>query len=260
MSEQTRQQSERVIGQYLVHKGLLSFQCFDGAAGGQCVGPVQLGIEDLRIEFRDRKQAVLGVLVAPVARLAQNELAVVGIVPDVQPVKRLLESGRPGDCEARGPRIHTGDQDVHDPIGLLCEVTGGSVPLQTPEEVQPIGNDQRFVQADLRLGERLPHTVGGRDAITVYENDVETRLPLSEERLVDIRQAAGQRTACSSATHHCNAGSRTPVIQLVIQGRATGLLTRLYLLRRRSLCLLTIVIVNREPIFSNENSIFSTRA
>ena len=50
------------------------------------------------------------------------------------------------------------------------------------------------------------------------------------------------------------------MIQLVVQGIATDLLTRLYLLRRRSLCLLTIVIVNREPMFSRENSIFSTRA
>ena len=63
---QPRQQSERVIGQQLVPKGLLSFQRLDGTAGGQRVRTVQSGIEDLRVEFRDRKQTVLGMLIAPV--------------------------------------------------------------------------------------------------------------------------------------------------------------------------------------------------
>ena len=260
MSEQARQQSERVIGQHLVHKGLLSFQCFDGAAGRQGVRTVQLGIDDLRIEFSDGEQAVLGVLIAPIPGLTQNELTVVGIVPDVQPVERLLEGWRPADGQPGCPCIHTGDQDVHNPIGLLCEVAGESIPFQSPEEIQPVGDDQRFVEADLGLGERLSHTVGGGDSVAVYEDDIETRLSLCEERLVNVRQPAGQRTARSPTPHHCDAGSRAPVIQLVVQGVTTCLLTRLYLLRSRSLCLLTIVIVNRAPMLSRENSIFSTRA
>ena len=80
MPEQPRQQSERVIGQHLVHKGLLSFQRLDGAAGGQSVRTVQSGIEDLRVEFRDRKQTIPGVLITPVPRLAQNKLAGIGVV------------------------------------------------------------------------------------------------------------------------------------------------------------------------------------
>jgi len=140
--EQPRQQSERVIGQHLVHKGLLSFQRLDGAAGWQSVRTVQSGIEDLRVEFRDREQTVLGMLIAPVPGLAQNELTVVGIVPDVQPVERLLEGWRPADGQPGRPRIHTGDQDVYNPIRLLCEVPSGGVPFQSPEEVQPVGNYQ----------------------------------------------------------------------------------------------------------------------
>jgi hypothetical protein len=94
------------------------------------------------VEFRDRKQTVLGMLIAPVPGLAQNELTVVGIVPDVQPVERLLEGWRPADGQPGRPRIHTGDQDVYNPIRLLCEVPGGGVPFQSPEEVQPVGNYQ----------------------------------------------------------------------------------------------------------------------
>ena len=117
-----------------------------------------------------------------------------------------------------------------------------------------------FVQADLRLGERLSHTVGGRDTIAIDEDDVQPWLSLGNDRLVDVGQAAGKRAASPTTPHHCDTGSRTPMVQLVVQVVATGLLTRLYLLRRRSLCLLTIVIVNLDPIFSSANSIFSTRA
>ena len=199
-------------------------------------------------------------LVTPIPRLAQNKLAGIGVVAYIQPVQGLLESRRPGNGQTRRPRVHTGDQDVDDAIRLLCEIPGRSTPLQTPEEVQSVGDDQSFVQADLRLGERLSHTVGGRDTIAIDEDDVQPWLSLGNDRLVDVGQAAGKRAASPTTPHHCDTGSRTPMVQLVVQVVATGLLTRLYLLRRRSLCLLTIVIVNLDPIFSSANSIFSTRA
>ena len=104
--------------------------------------------------------ALPGALITPVPRLAQNKLAGIGVVAYIQPVQGLLESRRPGNGETCRPRVHTGDQNnVDDAIRLLCEIPGRSTPLQTPEEVQSVGDDQSFVQADLRLGERLSHAL-----------------------------------------------------------------------------------------------------
>ena len=82
--EQPAQQGQRLGGECLVHERLLPGERLQGAATR--IARLLLGeVDHFRVQLGDGAQALRRRFVAAVQRLAQNELAGVGIVANIEP-------------------------------------------------------------------------------------------------------------------------------------------------------------------------------
>lgn len=82
---------EKLISDHLEKEfptfGFLTLRRFDGAARRQLVLAIKLGIDQLREQLGRSRQALFLLLIAAmVVRLAENELAAVGVVAEIEPI------------------------------------------------------------------------------------------------------------------------------------------------------------------------------
>ena len=91
VSKEPSQQSESVLSDHLIYKGLLPFDRFRHAAARRRV-IVQSAIHRFRVELKDRSQTRAASSVDLVQGLTQDELAAVRGIPDVEPVRRSAPS------------------------------------------------------------------------------------------------------------------------------------------------------------------------
>src|SRR5580765_4306076 len=111
--EKPCQHGQGMICERLVDEWLLPFKRLDRATGREIVILVELWFDDLRKQFRHCWQPARSPAVPTVFRLAQNKLAAISHIPDIQPVGRLLEERRADDLKTCRTRVHAGNENVH---------------------------------------------------------------------------------------------------------------------------------------------------
>src|SRR5208337_4958044 len=75
-----------------------------------------------------------------------------------------------------------------------------ALPVQTPEEIDPVGQHDSFREADFRAAKRLPHTVGFADRVGINQGHSKSaRMSKGDERLMKVRKY-GHDGAAVSAT------------------------------------------------------------
>jgi hypothetical protein len=112
MPEQPREHGQCVTGQRLIDKWLLTFQRFRRTATRSGVF-VECSVRDLRKEFAGRAKPLRTPRIALVPWLAQDELAAIGAVSKVEPVRNArISANQLVDACAGRPGVHTTDNDV----------------------------------------------------------------------------------------------------------------------------------------------------
>ena len=159
-----------------------------------------------------------GAPISAVQGLAEDKLATIGRVPEIEPVcdpaptsLDLTLDQLPG-CAG----VHAADDNVE--IGYVClgrQVLGHRRPIQPPEQVQPAYHDDGLGQTDLRRAERLADTIGRRDDVSVHHRHVQPAgVTRDEHCLVEVRKAARHRRPRAATTDDEDANS--PAKQLGI--------------------------------------------
>jgi hypothetical protein len=69
----------------------------------------------------------------------QTELAALGVIAEIEPIKAIPESLRSGHRVPGSPRIHTSDENVRFMSSAFIHEGGYSFPAQAPEEVNARG-------------------------------------------------------------------------------------------------------------------------
>src|SRR6266700_1197981 len=133
MAEQPCQHCQSLIGERLVDEWLLALKRLDCATGRKSVLLVELRIDNLRKQVRDRGQARRAVPGISVVRLPQNKLAAIGIVADIEPVPAIPIGTRGHDRAAGFAGVHTPDEDVRLSSPTLVEVAWRSLPAESPK-------------------------------------------------------------------------------------------------------------------------------
>src|ERR1035437_873818 len=147
-----------------VNKRFLAIECLNGATA--CLSViVETRISNFRVKFDRRSQAKCCPAIPLIERFAKDELPAICIVAKIKPVgnrapfpKRITNH-----CPCC-PCIHASQHNVSAEIitritagdespGL--QVNGDCFPFEPPEQVKPVDQDNRLVEADLRPGEWL---------------------------------------------------------------------------------------------------------
>jgi len=172
VAKEPRKHSECACRQHLIDKWLLPFKCLSRAATGQRILAC-FRIDDLRIEFRNGSEPGRGAAVRGVQRLAEHILPAARIVAKVKPVRgAVIRPGNSGDDRlSRRPRIDTADNQVRTRrIGsqrILVKVFRVRLPLEAPEEIDTVDQDNGLVQSYIGRCERLADAIGLRDEIPI---------------------------------------------------------------------------------------------
>jgi len=132
---------------------------------------------------------------------SQHKLTAVRIVAEVQPVIDFapilcaLCNGR-----ARLASVDTADHDVYAiESAFRIQPLWNTLPIQTPEEIQPVGENHRFIETNLRLTERLAYAVRRRDDIRIEQRDVDPfRMSVGQQCLMQVRQPGHDRASVAA--------------------------------------------------------------
>lgn len=137
---------------------------------------IGIRLNDFRKQLGDCTQPEPVALVSSVQRLPQHKLPAVSVVAEIQPVIHFTPIlGAFRNCRPGFPRVNTADYDVNSvKPAFRVESFRYALPVQTPEHVQPVGQNHRFMKTNLRLTERLADTVGWRDHIRVEQGDMKS--------------------------------------------------------------------------------------
>ena len=68
--------------------------------------------------------------------------------------------------------IHASDQDISLLLPSLVQKLWDRFPVETPKEVDAIGQDNHFMETNIAYAERLPHAVGLRNQVAIDQGDV----------------------------------------------------------------------------------------
>ena len=154
VAKESRQHSECACRQHLVDEWLLPFKRLRRTATGQWVLAC-FRIHDLWIEFRNCSEPDRAAMVCGVQRLAEHILPAACVVTEVEPVdSAVIRSGDRGqDGLPRRPCIDTANNQVGTcriaSQRILVKVLGVRLPPQTPEEIDPVDQDNGLVQSDI---------------------------------------------------------------------------------------------------------------
>lgn len=149
--EEACEHRKSVLGEHRVDIGLLPHERFRRAAGWQRIACIQLGIDDLRVEFVDTAKPHCGSLAIWPQWLAEHELPGAGVISQIEPI-REFPCLQPHDARhrlPRAPRIDTADHK----IGI------GHIP-----STADMARNTRPNRAPKRRCERLTHAIRFVDA------------------------------------------------------------------------------------------------
>lgn len=115
--EESRQHGQSARRECLVDERLLPLQRLDGGTTGQRIFASR-GIGNFRVELADRSQPFCLAAVPSVERLAKDVLPAGRVVAKIKPVRDVarLPGHASVDHSARGPRVHTPDQEIRVPV------------------------------------------------------------------------------------------------------------------------------------------------
>lgn len=127
-------------------------------------------------------------------RVSEHELTAIGVVAQVQPVGDLAPIFCAlGDGCSRRAGVDAPDHNVHaiePPFSI--QALRNPLPVHAPEKIQTVGENDRFVETDLRLTERLAHAVRRRDDVRIQQGDVYSlRMAVCQQCLMQVRQPSG---------------------------------------------------------------------
>jgi hypothetical protein len=141
-----------VVRERLIDKRMLPFERF-GRAATRLGFVIELAVDNIWEEFRDRSQSRGFMSVDVVEWLPKNKLTAVGMVSDVEPIPNAaIGAGNPlMNYRSGGSRIHATDHQIEVVGNLIApgHVFWRRFPIQAPEQVQPVDQDYRFEQSDL---------------------------------------------------------------------------------------------------------------
>src|SRR5216684_1885660 len=168
VAKQSREQGQRVIGQCWINERFLPVEGFRRATARQAIS-VQFALYDFGEKLCDRAQPEPVSPVPSIQGFTQNELTSVGIVAQIQPIIdftpilcALCDGGsRQTSVDAPNDKIHAVQPSFR------IQPLWNTLPIQTPEEIQAVGENHRFIETDLRLTERLAYAVRRRDGIRI---------------------------------------------------------------------------------------------
>ena len=202
--KETAQQRKCVVCQCLVDERMLALQRLSGATTGLLI-VIERRIDDLGEQLRNGAKPVGLMPVVPIERLSEDELARVRVVAEIEPVGDAAPRGR--ECVMYLGSGSAAVDATDDEIKIVVQVVTGaqmlrdSLPMESPEQVHPVDQNDRFEEPNLARGERLADAVRGRDPVTIDHGHRQARrMPARDERLVKMRQPANNRAARSPAT------------------------------------------------------------
>ena len=130
-------------------------------------------------EFRHRRQPVLLLSICPVLGLPKNELAGGSVVAKVKPVQNSGMERPFVDGAPSFTRIDTANHEIDlGALGDLLYLCLHALPVQTPEDVDPVCQHNSLRKADFGAAERLTHTVGLADRVGINQRYLQAaRMP-----------------------------------------------------------------------------------
>ena len=154
---------------------------------------VERRIDNLREKLRNGAKPVGLMPVGPIERLSEDELPRVRVVPEIEPVGNAAPHGRESVMYLGSGSAAVDATD--DEIKIVVQVVTGAqmlrngLPIESPEQVQPVDENDGFEEPNLARGERLADAVRGRDPVSIDHGHRQARrMPARDERLVKMRQ------------------------------------------------------------------------
>jgi hypothetical protein len=193
-----------VIGQRGIDEWFLPVECFRGAATGLAI-IVEFLLYSLWKEFRNRAQPQSLPSIPSIQRFPKNKLPAVGVVAKVKPIINFapLFGAFSNRC-SRFPRIDAPDHNIHAvQPSFGVEPFRDSLPVEAPEQIQPVSEDYRFVETNFRLTEGLPYAIRGRDDVRIKQSDVKAfRMSVCQKRLMQVGQPCSDGTTIAAASNY----------------------------------------------------------
>jgi hypothetical protein len=204
VAKQPREQSKSVIGQGRIDERLLPVESLCRAAAWETIS-VKFALDDFREKLCDCSQSEPASPVPAIQRLPEHKLSAVGVIAQVQPVVDFTPVlGALCDGRARRPRVDTTDHDVHSvQSAVRIQALRNAPPVQAPEQIQAIGEDDGLVKTYLGPAERLAYAVRRRDDIWIEQSDVDAfRVSIFQQCPMQIRQPRCNRDSVAAASHN----------------------------------------------------------
>jgi len=110
----------------------------------------------------------------------------------------------------RADRVSTPDQEMRIPVMIrpwrrLIETHRLGIPLRSPEQIDAIDEDCRFVPAHIEPLERLPNAVGFGIRVAIHDGNFEAiSMPLRRQSLTQIGQAHHDCAPRAAGAEHQN--------------------------------------------------------
>src|ERR1019366_5443412 len=104
-------------------------------------------------------------------------------------------------------RVNTANHEIGlCALGDLLYLGLHTLPVQTPEEVDPVCQYDGFREANFRSAERLAHTVGFADRVGINQCHLQAaRMAEGQHGLVEVGEAGSDRAAVPAATDYQDA-------------------------------------------------------
>src|SRR5271166_6631908 len=160
---------------------------------------------------------MLLLLIYSVLGLPKNELPAGGVVAKVKPVQNPRIQYPLVDGTPSFARINTANHEID-----LCVLRDllylclHALPVQPPEKVDPMRQNDRFWKADFGSAKRLAHAVGFADRIGINQRHLQAaRMAECQHGLVEVREAGSDGAAVPAAADHQDANR--PFQQLRIE-------------------------------------------
>ena len=163
-----------MTGQCRIDERFLTIESLRCAATRQAM-IVRFVFDDFGEEFRNGAQPERVPPVPTVERLPKHKLSAIRVVAQIQPIVDFAPTLRAlRNCRPRLPRVDTADHDVYTiKPAFRIQPFWNAFPIQTPKHIQPIGEDDRLIKANLRLTKGLSNAVRRRDRVRIKQSDVQ---------------------------------------------------------------------------------------
>jgi hypothetical protein len=189
MAQELGEHGQGFISEILIDKWLLARKGFGGTAGGLPL-IFFIGVDNFWIEFRHGSQSALLLAVHSIIRLTENELPRRCAVTQIQPVQDSRFPHPVIDRSSGSSCVNASNHEIHvRGIRDVLDFRLYAPPIQSPERVDPVSQDNGFGKTNLSSAERLTHTVRFTHRVRVNDSDSESSgMTKGKQCLVEIRK------------------------------------------------------------------------